>query len=285
MRAREVLGHVSPVLSATLTLFLLCAARAHSASLSELLANPKAVIGTPREVELGQYLHEALLKSGEHGPVLVSRRVQEIFDRLAQAARRVRDLPYRVTLFGSQRVDAFAGPGGFVYVTAGLTDLLDDDELAGVLAHELVHTLESHALEQYLLLARMAELEQATGDEVSGVGAAGEFFLLLVMRGYSREQEEAADRRGIALAAAAGFDPGGLPRALHVLATLEGAPQLEFFTTHPGSGSRISRLAVEVERVRRDGPDLRASGVARSEQDGAAFFALLLALLFTLAGQ
>ena len=152
--------------------------------------------------------------------------------------------------------NAFALPGGYVYVTRGLLALCNgEDELAGVIGHEMAHVLERHAARRAgaatpfaLLFGIPAGLLGAVSPALGGiVGGTGELASGMVLASYSRDQERDADKRGIALAAGAGWDPAGLASFLH---TLEREEALEghdpnrpgFFATHPATPERVGNI-------------------------------------------
>ncbi|MFS8544209.1 MAG: M48 family metallopeptidase [Limnochordales bacterium] len=172
-------------------------------------------------------------------------RAQAIFARVAAVAGAVRDnIPYTLTVLEGEEPAAFALPGGFVYVTTGLVEALDDGQLAGVLAHELVHTVYSHSL---LQLSVVASLEQLGATLAAGsddtVALLADIGTLLLSLGYSRSQEAEADRVGQQWAAAAGFHPLGLAQALRVLdGEAAGGRWLAYLSTHPPTRQRIAAL-------------------------------------------
>jgi predicted Zn-dependent protease len=134
--------------------------------------------------------------------------------------------------------NAFALPGGYVYVSRGAVALCNsEDELAGVLGHEIAHVSLRHAAAR------------------EGVTAGGSFLQVLqlpYLAAYSRELERTADRVGQGLAAVAGYDPGGITAFLRNLDALErgeiGASRIPgFLATHPGS---VGRAADTAQRAR-----------------------------------
>lgn len=143
---------------------------------------------------------------------------------------------YRFVLLDDERVNAFAAPGGFVFVTSGMLSFLQtEDELAAILGHEIAHVELGHgmgAVDQNNLLALFGILgRMALDDATSGVRAPTQLSGMLrekaeelyagiiaemvgaIQRGYSREIESEADLRSIEISAALGYDTG----ALHAL--------------------------------------------------------------------
>ena len=161
-------------------------------------------------------------------------------------------------------MNAFALPGGWVYVTRGLLALSNrEDELAGVLAHEMAHVLERHAVKRVGAATPLAVLFGVPSGILGMVspslgaivGGAGRVVSGLALAPYSREQELAADRIGIALAARAGWDPaalGGLLGTLERAEALSGSgAKRSFFATHPSTPDRVAKIDAVVGSLSR----------------------------------
>jgi predicted Zn-dependent protease len=146
---------------------------------------------------------------------------------------------FRFTLVRANASNAYALPGGFVFITEPLLDLCaqDRDELAFLLGHEMGHILRGHAKSK---LTASTFLNAVTA-RLSG---AGLMLRQVLGKGYSRELELEADREGARLAAAAGFDPGAAARALRRLARVsaDNAGLLEYFSSHPPFSERVQKL-------------------------------------------
>jgi Zn-dependent protease with chaperone function len=136
-------------------------------------------------------------------------------------------------------INAFALPGGFVFVTEPLLDLCgaDRDEIAFFLGHELGHILRGHARDKLTASTFL----NAVGSRLPG---AGTMLRQILNKGYSRELELEADREGVRLAGAAGFDPQAAIRALNRLAQISAdhAGALEYFSSHPPISERIRQV-------------------------------------------
>ena len=135
--------------------------------------------------------------------------------------------------------NAYALPGGFVFITEPLVDLCaqDADELAFLLGHEMGHVLCGHAKSQ---LTARTFLNAVTAR----LAGAGLMLRQLLNQGYSRELELEADGEGARLAAAAGFDPRAAARALERLArgASGNAGLMEYFSSHPPIAERVRKL-------------------------------------------
>ena len=190
--------------------------------------------------------------------------VQTIGERLARQAP-PRAFTYRFQIVDQWSPNAFALPGGAVFVSRGAVALTSsEDELAGVLGHEIAHVALRHAA------ARQA-VERSLGPFALGFGGAR------YLAAFSREQESEADEAGQRIAAAAGYDPRGLATFLQKLRNSErlllGASRLPtFFDTHPSTGTRFADIAASAEHLKWT----RAAGVAG---DPASYLARLEGLV------
>ncbi len=214
-----------------------------------LAANPFK-ISIRDEKRIGRNVYRELLKKDllEIGTDR-ARRLEQIGQRLVEANGLSTFEHYTFALVKQDQVNAFATPGGYVYLFTGMWKLIegDDDMIAGVLGHELAHTERRHIKKNYedqvkarLGLAIILGVLGASQDWWRGVGIATD----LVFLKYSRDQEEEADKLGIIYAYRAGYDPFGMSRVMEILKQVTeesgGAPP-EFLSTHPSSGNRIER--------------------------------------------
>jgi predicted Zn-dependent protease len=172
--------------------------------------------------------------------------------RLAEGSAR-RDLHYTFHVADLAEANAFALPGGHVYVSRGLLALMDgEDELACVMGHEMAHVEARHAVQRATRSAPIG-IVTGLGAAVAGlvspllgnlVGGAGDLTRGLLIAPYSRGQEHEADRVGEELAARAGWDPAALARALETLEREEAASgarpgATSFLATHPTLPDRV----------------------------------------------
>lgn len=199
------------------------------------------------EIEIGKGVAANLLGAA---PPVNDARLQAYVNRVGKwvAMHSDRpDLPWRFAVLDTDGVNAFATPGGYVFITRGLLlRMRDEAELAGVLAHEVTHVVEKHALKTM----RKGNLAGLAGDALGNYAEkkGKEEFTKIVSagteiytRGLDKEDEYAADRAGVVIAARAGYDPYGLPSVLQTLASIN--PQSDavalMFKTHPDSGTRL----------------------------------------------
>ncbi len=140
-----------------------------------------------------------------------------------------------------EQPQAFCLPGGFVFVTRAMADLCGDkpDRIAFVLAHEIAHIVEGHALQR---LAGGALL-QAGMLRAIPAGRLGALAAEFVSKAYSRDQERTADRFGLRLMRAAGYDGRAAADVFERLAALNPSDRRGgYFATHPDADDRIADL-------------------------------------------
>lgn len=162
------------------------------------------------------------------------------------------DLPWKFGVIESEDINAFAAPGGYVFLTKGLYKRLNNEaELAGVLAHEIAHVSKKHHLDLLKKSALIGMLAQSVSKEVKGdagvqnlIGNGAE----MLARGLDKEAEFEADRIGVVFAAQSGYDAWGLPTVLQDMATInakDGRLAL-LYKTHPSAADRLARLGEAV---------------------------------------
>jgi len=179
------------------------------------------------------------------------RRVQLIGQRLVAVAGD-KDFKYSFKVLAVDEVNAFALPGGPIYVFRGLLEMVgdDDDMLACVLAHEMAHVNQRHAAKQYSkgVWADIL-ITAATRGRVRDVA---QLTNLLVQLEYSRRDEYESDRLGIEYAYQAGYDPNGMIRFFQLLRQRERGGDkgiLANLRTHPLTENRIWRAQQHIEKV------------------------------------
>ena len=199
-----------------------------------------------KEQKLGRELSKDIEKKYE----VVKDSVQnslliEIGNKLAKASD-IDDMNYHFKILKIKGPNAFSIPGGYIYVTSDLFDYIQsDDELAGVLAHEIAHIIHNHALKQtrdntkYTLLTILAVLLTKEPD----VSILGKLTTITLLNQYSREYEEEADLTAIDLLIKTGYNPVGFLtflERLYIREMFRPKVNLGIFQTHPEIKARVN---------------------------------------------
>ncbi len=169
------------------------------------------------------------------------------------------DIAYRFAVLATDDVNAFAAPGGYVFVTRGALALMDDEAmLAGVLAHEVGHVDHKDVIHEIQSRARTSLGIQEAADRVDITGEeylqkAIESGASALFMGLSREAEIAADTSGVRVASAAGYDPSGLRRFVERLRHADGEHISLFKKTHPDVDDRLKAIDSSIARLPADG--------------------------------
>jgi len=205
----------------------------------------------PKEIEMGGGIASNLLGAA---PLLQNRAVQKYVNDVGRwlALQTERpDLPWQFGVLDDNDINAFAAPGGYVFITKGLlSHMKSEAELAGVLAHEISHVLRKHHLAAIKKVARTGLMAEFAGQALKEKGGSPEFLKLvnagteLYARGLDKDDEFEADRMGVVIAARGGYDPYGLPAVLQTLQSLnaQDSKLALMFKTHPALADRLSLL-------------------------------------------
>lgn len=157
-----------------------------------------------------------------------------------------RERTFQVRCLAGSEANAFALPGGFLFVSRALLELceFDEDEIAFVVAHEIAHVLRSHAVNR-LLTSEIVQL-LSRGTPVRGVlqPVLSRLIRQLVTQGYSRRQEFEADKAAVQIARVAGYDPRASIRLFRRLQAEGAEPRTVagYFSSHPSLTSRMERI-------------------------------------------
>ena len=208
------------------------------------------ITSTEKEVETGRKLAKQAMRELEvAADEPLQSRVRAIGERIVAVCDR-QELVYTFTVVHDDEVNAFSLPGGYVFVNDGLIKkTANDDELAGVIAHEVAHVTARHSVKRYesnlgLQLAQLAALASRQGQAARGVSAA----LLTAQLAYARQDELEADRLGVKYMKLAGFDPKGILTFLEKLYELDrgkvrylprGIVRPHYAMTHPYVPERL----------------------------------------------
>jgi predicted Zn-dependent protease len=164
------------------------------------------------------------------------------------------EVTWHFGVLDTEAINAFAAPGGYIFVTKGLYRLLNNEaELAGVLGHEIAHVTQKHHLKVLKQSSLIGALGQAASSKAKGsdqvvqnlIGNGAE----IMARGLDKNAEHEADRIGMVYAARAGYDPWGLPSVLQDMAALPAGDNRTslLYKTHPHPADRLAALGEAVD--------------------------------------
>jgi len=223
------------------------------------------------EVKFGYYVDAMVCNEY---PVLKKERlnsqVAAIGNRLVRQSTRP-NLEFHFKVLNTQTINAFSGPGGFVYVTVGLLDELESkDELAAVLGHEIGHCCAYHSIKSWHTAQRLSKaltvvdiaaiiagfppVAGAGGDIIGNVGQiAANLASMLIYQGYSRGYEYQADEMGLQEMYEAGYDPEGMVKVFEKFIKLredEGREKgLVLLASHPHLEDRVQHVRALVNQL------------------------------------
>ncbi len=209
-----------------------------------------------KELSIGKEAHPGILQ--QNGGTYKDEKVNQYVNNLGQrlvANSELKDYPFTFTVLDTPLVNAFALPGGYVYVTRGILSMVNSESaLASVVGHEIGHVTARHSAKRYnnQMLAGLgaAVLGVASGDSAvaNSLNQGAQVYLM----SYSRNQEYQSDELGVRYSSRAGYDPYAAADMLSsldadhklqlILADRAGEPvQSDFFSTHPNTQDRVTR--------------------------------------------
>lgn len=222
-------------------------------------------VAMSKEQEIALGLQAAPEMAQQYGGVDPDANAQALLDEVGQRIIRANDLedseyPFEFTLLDDeQTVNAFALPGGQIFITAALFDELQTEgQLAGVLAHEIVHAVARHSAQQ------MANAQLTQGLTGAAVIAAYDpndpstqrtaqvaaLIGQVVNMKFGRDDEIESDRLGVRYMAEAGYDPRSMLDVMQILAEAsEGQRPPEFFSTHPNPENRLENIQEAINDI------------------------------------
>jgi Zn-dependent protease with chaperone function len=248
----STLGHLG--LAAVLALTLAATALADRTQLKPGFN----LFSSAQDVELGRKLSR---DAERQLPMLNNARVDDYVNRLghrldAYIPQWAPAYPFQYKVVNSSEINAFALPGGFVYVNRGVIEAADNEaQLAGVMAHETSHVILRHGTNQaskaYLAQAPLSVLGGMMGSSVGSLMAqlGTGFALNSVFLRYSRNDETQADVMGAQILHDAGYDPRAMAQFFEKIQAESKNRPVEFFSDHPNPDHRIGRVDEEVDRL------------------------------------
>lgn len=217
---------------------------------------------TEEEIQLG--LQAAPQMAQQHGGLHPDQRAQDLVDKVGQrlantATARKSQYPYDFHLLADEKsVNAFALPGGQCFITAALFSRLgNEDQLAGVMGHEIGHVIERHGGERTAKSGFIQGLVQSVM-----IGAGGDYTMANIAQTvgqymsmkYGRDQELESDDWGVRLMLEAGYNPEELITVMDILEEASGGSNVpEFQSTHPNPGNRRETIRAAIEKYKNQG--------------------------------
>ncbi len=220
------------------------------------------LISEKEEVALGRQSDEQItgsMRPYEEVPELVAK-VEEVGTKIAEASERPQ-LPWTFRVLDDPGVNAFALPGGFVYITRGLlTHLNSEAELAAVLGHEVGHVTARHGavkLRKTNSARRTVGVFRVIDPGLRHIGGFAAGVAGLALLKYSRDDEYQADDLALRYVEATGFDPAGVPEVFSVLADVADSESSvpAWLSTHPEPDLRRKRVAERLGKSGLPGPE------------------------------
>lgn len=245
--------------------------------------------GEESEIEMGREADAEIVGSvGLYDDPLLQDYVHDLGMEIAAESERPH-LPWSFKILDDPAVNAFALPGGFVYVTRGLmTHLGSEAELVAVLGHEAGHVTARHGVNQMskqILATVGLGVAVIVNPDLEDWAVLGEIGLGLAFLKYSRDDERQADDLGLRYAVRTGYDPNQVPevfRILDAVSRVEGVGRLpNWLSTHPDPGVRAQRIEEEVAvlegdfsgaRVERDSYLARLDGMVFGDNPREGYF-------------
>lgn len=228
--------------------------------------NQRVQLTPQEEIMLGQQGKQEVIQ--QFGGLYPDEAVQSYVDQVGQrvveeSVAGTTPYPFEFhVLEDAETVNAFALPGGQIFITTGmLAELEDEAQLAGILGHEAAHVVARHGSEQLARQNLGALLVQAIGVAASGGEDGGRQAAVIAQTvnqlanlNYSREDELESDRLGLDFMVEAGYDPNGIVELMTILNSVEqnGRPP-EFLSTHPNPQNRIQKLEALIDEKFPDG--------------------------------
>jgi predicted Zn-dependent protease len=218
------------------------------------------LVSEAQEIQMGQQADTAVVLSiGLYPDPVWQRYIQQFGARLAATSERP-NLPWTFRVVDDPAVNAFAIPGGFVYVTRGLlAHMTSEAELASVVGHEIGHVTARHTVaemsKQQLIGLGLAAGSMASAQVAKYAGTANQALGILYLK-FSRDDESQADQLGLRYMRRANYDPRQMPevfRMLERLSAAEGGARLPtWLETHPSPANRVAAINQQIAALPQD---------------------------------
>ncbi len=259
-----------------------------SCSINPATKSPDFVtMSEDKEISIGKEMHEKILAET---PIYQDEKIQKYVDKVGQkvaAAGDRPDLTYHFTIIDSPDINAFALPGGYIYINRGLIGYLNSEaQLAAVLAHEVAHVTARHAVRQKTAAtgASVLSVLSAIVTRSSVVGDATNLWSTAAVMGYGRDMELEADGFGAQYLFNSGYDPQAMAEVIGVLKDQEkysrrrarekGKKQTNYhgvFSTHPRNDKRLQGVIAKAGTLPSDKQGVTNEIAFREQVEGLIF--------------
>jgi predicted Zn-dependent protease len=199
------------------------------------------------EIKMGKEGNEAVLKQfGRYDDSALQGYIDQVGQNIAQVNHR-QELAYHYMVVDSAILNAFAVPGGYIYINRGLLAYLNNEaQLASVLGHETGHVAAQHGVKKYqkAIGAQLVLAGVSLATQVQGLVLGTNLLLSAILQGYSRKDERQADELGALYMHRAGYDPREMPAFFKILNQMEKqSPNLieQLLSSHPPTPDRVEK--------------------------------------------
>ena len=233
-----------------ISLFYLTGCAVHPVTLEKELM----IVSEEKEIAIGKKSDPYILQQyGYYDDPPLQDYVNQLGQKLVKVCRR-RDIAYHFKVLDTDQINAFALPGGYIYITRGILAIMNSEaELAGVLGHEIGHVvgrdsanrISQQSLYQIVALAAMV------APDTRDLAMAGNLLFESVMLGYGREKEYLADFQGVDYMYKAGYDPMQMCEFQRNMSMFAQGPAgyAQYLTTHPDIFDRIHRTRAQAKVI------------------------------------
>lgn len=249
------------LISAFILLFVSCPVYAEfnwGKALSSAIKTYQAM--TITDAQMAEYVKESVKYMDANNKVLPSNSPYVIrLGKLTKGITQADGIPLNFKVYQVNEANAFACPDGSVRVFTGIMDMMDDDELLGIIGHEIGHVMKHHsknALKNELLTGALRDAISSTGGKVAALtdSQLGDISQSLMSAKFSRKQEQEADDCGYDFLVKNGKNPWGMVMAFEKMDAQGGGSKSNFltkmFSSHPDTKARIKKMT---ERAQKDG--------------------------------
>ena len=243
-----------------------------------------SLMSEQQEIATGQQMDGEVIKEmGVYDDPALQRYVSDIGMRLAKISPRP-NLPWKFTVVNQPAVNAFALPGGFIYITRGIMPFLNDEaELAGVLGHEIAHVTARHSAQQYTKATSATigmTLLSIFVPQARPLQGLTETALGVMFLKFGRDDENQADELGAQYAAQSGWDPHGVASMLGTLDRIDAAQGSargvpNWLSTHPAPANRVEHMQQVIAKIPNP-----PQGAGMEERDRLAFLQRVDGIIF-----